>query len=736
MWGVIPGPPLESILDSHARINVWDGPVRSAKTVHSLIRWVEFILTAPPGDLAMVGKTEDTLERNILRPLERATDGAFSFSKGSHTFRLADRQGYLFGANDEKAEGKIRGVTLAGLYGDELTLWPPGFFKQSLARLSVPGAKLFGTTNPDSPYHWLKVEYLDRAKGSDHPSGELDLLRFGWPLDLNTYLDPEYVANLKREYTGLWFDRFILGLWKLAEGAVYDFFNEDAHTLESAPGDATEYVVACDYGTSNATVFGLFGINRTVRPYCWLEREYHHSGRDTGHSKTDDEYADDFVNWLKRDDGEPIKPRRVLLDPSAASFKAALRKRGYTIQDANNDVVDGIRTQARMLKAGEYAILKACRQTIRDYGAYLWDKRAQERGEDKPLKQNDHCFIAGTPVLTTHGVVPIEAVQAGDYVLTRVGYRPVLKAGMTLADAEVLTVEFSNGATLTATPSHPIFVQGKGFTRLDRVRYGDKIITVWDESKPWSTKASPSAATRTRNASQTASTTGRTLATFARELKRCIARYGAITTGLFLTASRFITATATRATTTPRTSNASHGLFMWPRTSGSQSASAGDSTWQRCRKQRASGTLALRDARGTRKLQRLLTRLVSRSNERASNAGSLTAPPQARTGTAFVPTLASLPLVERRALMRSLELAAFVDVTSRPTSTARLGTAHVVAAPRPAGRADVYDLTVLDLPEFFAGGVLVHNTKDCERYFLHSTFGKPMTATVRPPVLR
>jgi PBSX family phage terminase large subunit len=383
MWGVIQGPPVDSIRDSTARINIWSGPVRSSKTVHSLIRWLEFILTAPPGDLAMVGKTEDTLERNILRPLERATDGAFSFSKGSHVFRLGNREGFLFGANDEKAEGKIRGVTLAGVYGDELSLWPEGFFKQSLARLSVTGAKFFGTTNPDSPYHWLKTGYIDRE-------GELDLRHFTWPLDLNTFLDPDYIANLKREYTGLWYDRFILGLWKLAEGAVYDFFNEDAHTLESAPAPATEYVVACDYGTSNATVFGLFGINRSVRPYCWMEREYHHSGRDTGHSKTDDEYADDFVKWLAEGREEPLKPKRVLLDPSAASFKAALRKRGYTVQDANNDVVDGIRTQARMLKAGEYAILKSCKQTIRDYGAYLWDKRAQERGEDKPLKQNDH----------------------------------------------------------------------------------------------------------------------------------------------------------------------------------------------------------------------------------------------------------------------------------------------------------------------------------------------------------
>ncbi len=183
-----------------------------------------------------------------------------------------------------------------------------------------------------------------------------------------------------------------------------------------------------DYGTSNATVFGLFGtpafpVNGLK---AWLEREYYHSGRDTGRQKTDSDYADDLQAWL-----EGIMPDRVIVDPSAASFKAELSKRGFTVVNANNDVLNGIRTHARMLKNGEFKILKSCPHAIRSYSAYLWDARAQARGEDKPLKQDDHCFVAGTMVTTRRGQIPIEEVTVQDEALTRAGYRRVLKAGLT-----------------------------------------------------------------------------------------------------------------------------------------------------------------------------------------------------------------------------------------------------------------------------------------------------------------
>ncbi len=376
LWLPLEGKPLDSILDSDGRYNIWDGPVRSGKTVHSLIRWLEFASQAPPGDLWMIGKTEDALERNILAPLKEFTGGAFDFSRGQHRAWIGDRQIYILGAANREAEGKIRGSTAAGIYGDELTLWPAELFKQCGLRMSVRGSQFFGTTNPDGPYHWLKTDYLDKL--------QINLRRFNWAITDNTTLDPEYIAALELEYVGLWYKRFILGLWVAAEGAIYDFWDEEIYTHSSNP-IAQYYFASVDYGTSNATAAGLFGVNIDSKPSVWLEKEYYHSGRDTGKQKTDSEYADEIVAWLE---GTPI--RYMYVDPSAASFKLELRKRNIVVKDANNDVVNGIRFQAKMLKSGLYTIGKGCKQTMQDYGAYLWDSKAQARGEDKPLKINDH----------------------------------------------------------------------------------------------------------------------------------------------------------------------------------------------------------------------------------------------------------------------------------------------------------------------------------------------------------
>src|SRR5690606_23498028 len=246
-----------SIRDSDARLNLWHGSVRSGKTIRSIIRWLTFIREAPPGALLMVGKTERTLRRNILDELERIVGARnYRYVGGSGEAFILGRRVLLVGANDERAEGKIRGMTLAGAYGDELTLWPEGFFRMLLSRLSLRGARFFGTTNPDGPYHWLKTDFLDRE-------GELDLRAWHFTLEDNIALDPAYVASLKAEYGEgtLWYRRFIDGLWVAAEGAVYDFFNESEHVLPAPPPEQPErLVLSVDYGTSNATSAGLYGV--------------------------------------------------------------------------------------------------------------------------------------------------------------------------------------------------------------------------------------------------------------------------------------------------------------------------------------------------------------------------------------------------------------------------------------------------------------------------------------------
>ena len=189
-------------------------------------------------------------------------------------------------------------------------------------------------------------------------------------------------------YTGVFFKRYILGRWVVAEGVIYDMFDEEKHvisSLENLTGD--NYYVSCDYGTQNATVFLLWCKDTAGKWVCC--REYYYSGRDEESQKTDSEYADDLEKWLGG-----IKPVKVVIDPSAASFITELKKRGYNVKKAKNDVLDGIRYVASLLALGKIAIYKGCKNTIKEFVSYTWDAKAAERGEDKPVKQWDHCADA------------------------------------------------------------------------------------------------------------------------------------------------------------------------------------------------------------------------------------------------------------------------------------------------------------------------------------------------------
>lgn len=376
--------------NSTHRYNVWDGSIRSGKTVGSLPAWIKFVGTAPKGDLIMTGKTNGTLYRNVIRPMQDLLGNDLNYSSGKQTATLWGREIFLFGANDERAEGKIRGMTVAGSYGDEITLWPDSYFRQMQGRMSPPGARFFGTTNPDSPFHWFKTDVLDQ-RAEVVGRGGIDVGYFHFEIDDNTFLSPEYISSIKREYRGLWYKRFILGLWVLAEGTIYDFFDEDEHVIKRRPnGDHTKtsYHLSIDYGTDNPFVALVIGHNPTTKPRVWCEAELVWDSKKEGRQKTDFQYSRDVRTFMQ---ATGYTFDWVVVDPSAASFKVQLMQDGvYNIKDANNAVLDGIRTQARMLSIGDYAICEDCTYTIGEYGAYTWDPKASKRGEDKPLKTGDH----------------------------------------------------------------------------------------------------------------------------------------------------------------------------------------------------------------------------------------------------------------------------------------------------------------------------------------------------------
>ena len=381
----------KSVLESTARLNFWEGPVRSGKSYSCFWRWIDFILNGPKGPLIMCGRTEPTIKRNIIRHLQDLIGSDLVYMSGKGEVKLWGRTIDVVGANDERAEAKIRGSEYVGALLDEVTILPENFVKMLFSRLSLPGAQLFGSTNPDSPFHWLKTGYIDRQD-------ELNIKVFSFSIEDNPSLSEEYKKDLKREYQGLWYQRYIEGKWVLAEGAVYDFFTEDIHTIMHPPGNATHYICGIDYGTNNPCVFCLIGYNPSLYPNIWLEKEYYWDSKAKNRQKTDSEYCQDLVSFLA---GYNVK--NIYIDPSALSFKVEMSRAGISgVCDAINDVIPGIRFQGQLIANGTYKIMKQCVNSIKEYNTYLWDERASKLGIDKPIKQNDHCCDAQRYALYSH----------------------------------------------------------------------------------------------------------------------------------------------------------------------------------------------------------------------------------------------------------------------------------------------------------------------------------------------
>lgn len=379
---------LRSIALANARINLWHGAVRSGKTVASLLAWLLAVAEAPPsGLIIVVGRSLQTIERNVFEPLQDpALFGTIAahvrHTRGATTATVLGRTIHLIGAADARAEGRLRGLTASLAYVDEATLLPEAFWTQLLARLSVPGARLLATTNPDSPQHWLKTGYLDRAH-------ELDLRAWHFKLDDNPSLSEQYVAALSAEYVGLWRRRMIDGAWVVAEGAIFDMWDEQQHVVDQLPEMRRRWL-GIDYGTTNATSAVLLGLGTDNRLYA--EAEWRWDSRTTHRQLTDAQYSARIRTWLRERD---VEPTWTFVDPSAASFIAQLWADGHPgVARANNEVIDGIRSTATALDSGLLHVHRSCTGLLDEIPSYTWDPAASERGEDRPLKRADHSIDA------------------------------------------------------------------------------------------------------------------------------------------------------------------------------------------------------------------------------------------------------------------------------------------------------------------------------------------------------
>lgn len=476
------------------RINILEGSVSSGKTWISLVLWAFWVHEMPdaPDHLyLMSARSLTTLKRNCLLLLQSLVgESNFRFSISAKEGWLFGRHILLEGANDAQAEAKIRGLTLQGAYVDEATKLPEDFFAMLLSRLRKPGAKLIATTNPDFPGHWLKTKYIDRAD-------QLDLLDMSFVLDDNTTLPPDYVENIKKEYTGVFYDRFILGLWVLAEGLIYPMYQKVL--VDSLPDETKQpsegICMSIDYGTMNAFACLLW---KKFGGVWYATKGYYYSGRDSVVQKTDGEYLQDLQERFREEIkqcldklsasmryGVPAAKIEVIIDPSAASFIALLKKSGWAkVRPADNDVLNGIRETASAMNTGKIKVWNGIKEWETEAGGYVWDSKS---GDEKPLKIADHCLVGDTMVDTKEGSFKIrDLIGKEGYIwsYSRILRRKVLRkftdVRMTRKSAKIYKVTFTDGRVLRCTGEHRILTANRGWVQAKYLTTSDRILDIMD----------------------------------------------------------------------------------------------------------------------------------------------------------------------------------------------------------------------------------------------------------------
>ena len=360
---------------------VCDGAVRSGKTMAMGLGFFLWAMMCFDGQrFGICGKTVGSLRRNVLAeilPRLRGLGCGWKEKRSENLltvrFHGRENQFYIFGGRDESSASLIQGITFAGVLLDEVALMPRSFVEQACARCSVAGSRLWFNCNPAGPSHWFYRTWIQEAE-------QRNALRLHFTMEDNPSLTEKIRERYRRLYTGVFYRRFILGQWAQAEGRVYDFFSDDM--VGKPPGSCDKWYISCDYGTVNPTSMGLWGFSGGV----WYRvKEFYFSSREQQRQMTDAEYADALEALAG---GRPITA--VIVDPSAASFMEVLRRRGWRVQKASNDVLSGIRMTSDCLKNGRIVICEGCSDCIREMDEYVWDLSGSS--QDRVKKEHDHAM--------------------------------------------------------------------------------------------------------------------------------------------------------------------------------------------------------------------------------------------------------------------------------------------------------------------------------------------------------
>lgn len=380
------------VQEANAKFNLAHGSVRAGKTVGVLFKFFLEVSICPGNMIWMLGNTFKDVYDNCISVVLNAerNNPLFMFQPHltwhkSGQLDFFDKTINVLGARDERALGKIQGKTMDLCYCNEMTLYPDSVLNMLISRLSMPHSKLYADMNPSYPDHFCK-KMIDLAK--DNP----DLYyQNHWVIEDNIYLDKAVKESIRQTMTGLFYRRFYLGEWCLAEGAIFDFFDTKIH-VDKQQKSADFWIAGVDYGTSNSFACVVIGIKEKKylndTAYGQVQAEYYYTGKNS-RSKTNSEYADDLEELFKK-----YPPSRIYLDPSAASFKTELRQRRLPVFDTDNDVLPGITLMTDLISRGDVSIHQGCVNLIKEVQGYCWDEKASKRGEDKPIKQKDHAVDA------------------------------------------------------------------------------------------------------------------------------------------------------------------------------------------------------------------------------------------------------------------------------------------------------------------------------------------------------
>ena len=470
--------------NANHRWNIKTGAVRSGKTYADFFTIPKRIRAriGLPGIAFIFGVSKGTIERNVLEPMRNIWgENLVGSIKSNNTVRLFGETVYCLGCEKVSQVGKIRGASIKYAYGDEVAEWSPDVFELIKSRLDKPYSCFDGALNPESPTHWLK-EFLD---------SDADIYSQHYRIFDNPFLPKEFVDNLCKEYEGtVYYDRYIEGLWALAEGLIYPMYRDVL--IDSIPEtEPSKVEISLDYGTMNAFAAMLWEKHKDK----WIATNgYYYSGRDTGVQKTDNEYVEalevkfdkEITRYRKRareaekSGGLPPEKIKVIIDPSAASFIALLRKRDWCkVVKADNDVLNGIRDTATCMNLKRFAVYKGLKEWQNEAGGYVWDEKA---GAEAPLKVNDHCLTGETIVNTEHGGKPIsELVGTSGKVWsykTETGVaelKPYHDCRLTQKQAEIYEIETEDRRFIRCTGEHPILTQ-RGYVMAKYLNVSDKII--------------------------------------------------------------------------------------------------------------------------------------------------------------------------------------------------------------------------------------------------------------------